>query len=72
MQSSLNSPHGMGGSMSPVGSPYMAPGSSVPGMGGGSMTQCMGNSMGVAGAQGGLTSRYCYITFIYFNPIFLS
>ena len=57
MQSSLNSPHGMAGSMSPVGSPYMTPGSSVPGMSAGAMTQCMGGSMGVAGGQGGLSSR---------------
>ena len=42
MQTSLNSPHAMGPSMSPVGSPYMT--SSV-GMSGGAMTQCMGSSM---------------------------
>ena len=50
---SLNSPHhGMGPSMSPVGSSYMT---SSMAMSGGGMTQCMGNS--VVSGTGSITSR---------------
>lgn len=55
---SLNSPHhGMGPSMSPVGSPYMT---SSMGMSGGAMTQCMGNSVGQLSSGGGAISSRDY------------
>ena len=55
---SLNSPHhGMGPSMSPVGSPYMT---SSMGMSGGAMTQCMGNSVGQASLGGAAISSRDY------------
>ena len=48
---SLNSPHhGMGPSMSPVGSPYMTPGMGVPG---GAMSQCMGSTVSQLPGSGG-------------------
>ena len=55
MQTSLNSPHAMGPSMSPVGSPYMT--SSV-GMSGGAMTQCMGSSMAGPGTAASSSRDY--------------